>query len=162
MNVSPRHLKTSAILLLSLMVSACGKPATGPADYTLLSGETGRFESLQGRWFVINYWATWCKPCIKEIPELNEFAKAHQDKVTVFAVNYDQLAGEELTTAVEEFNLEIPAMINDPASVLGYETPTVLPTTLIFNSEGKLHKTLIGPQTGETLLSAMGLGVNNG
>ena len=45
---------------------------------------------MGGNWIVVNYWADWCAPCIKEIPELNDFAKENTD-ILVYTFNFDYL-----------------------------------------------------------------------
>ncbi|MFA7552697.1 MAG: TlpA disulfide reductase family protein [Spongiibacteraceae bacterium] len=137
------------VLFLSLLLSACSKP-----DYTELNGDTGRFADHKGQWVVINYWATWCKPCITEIPELNNFAKQHADNTKLFGVDYDQSPLEQLQQNSTKLGIKFTVLRDDPSVILGYPKPNVLPTTIIINPEGKLHKTLIGPQTEASLLQA--------
>ena len=48
-------------------------------DIEVLNGSDTSFGKLQGKWIVVNYWADWCAPCIKEIPELVEFAEENKD-----------------------------------------------------------------------------------
>jgi thiol-disulfide isomerase/thioredoxin len=102
---------------------------------------------------VINYWAKWCKPCIEEIPELNELDHLHDD-ITVLGVNYDGATGEDLATQLRDLNVAFPTLDEDPAELLGQPRPSVLPTTLIINPEGELVHSLVGPQTLESLLAA--------
>ena len=59
-------------------------------DIEIFNGSDTNLNKLNGNWIVINYWADWCAPCIKEIPELNEFAKENND-LLVFTFNFDQL-----------------------------------------------------------------------
>jgi thiol-disulfide isomerase/thioredoxin len=103
---------------------------------------------------VVNYWAEWCKPCIKEIPELNELAQANPE-LRVFGVNYDGFTGEELAQQVQKLGIEFPLLAEDPATRLGTARPVVLPTTLILTPDGELAATLVGPQTLESLLAAI-------
>jgi thiol-disulfide isomerase/thioredoxin len=139
-----------AVLLCGLL-SGCGK-----ADYQTLDGHSGRFNDLQGRWILVNYWASWCEPCIKEIPELNRFAQEQADKVTVFAVNFDGAQGPELRQQVEKLQFAIPVLLADPAARLGYERPQALPSTFVFGPDGKFRQVLQGEQTVASLRAATG------
>ena len=112
-------------------------------------------ERLDGQWVVINYWAEWCKPCIKEIPELNALDKRYP-AVAVMGVNYDGLSGEELQAQAREFGIEFHLLTTDPAPQLGVARPVVLPTTLILDPQGRLTETLVGPQTLESLALVTG------
>jgi thiol-disulfide isomerase/thioredoxin len=136
--------KPLAVFLLLFLVGGCGK-TPGEADLA----------SARGHWVVVNYWAEWCKPCIKEIPELNQLAREHPE-LKVFGVNYDDETGEELMAQVEKLGIEFPLLGVDPAAELGIPRPAVLPTTFILTPEGELAATLVGPQTLESLVAATG------
>lgn len=139
-------MRTYLYLALALVLAACSsddKP-----------GNTLQLDRLQGQWVVINYWATWCKPCIQEIPELNSLAEL--PGVTVLGVNYDGVDGEQLAQQIEQLGIAFPVLTTDPASQLGEARPMVLPTTYVLDPSGQLRETLIGPQTLESLAAATG------
>ncbi|MEH6610400.1 MAG: TlpA disulfide reductase family protein [Halioglobus sp.] len=133
--------------LLLMLTTGCGQPPSSAA-------ETSRtLEALRGQWVVINYWAKWCKPCIKEIPELNELDSSYAS-VTVLGVNYDGATGAELTEQTQRFGVEFVSLGEDPAALLQIPRPVVLPTTIILNPAGAVVQTLVGPQTLESLTLA--------
>jgi thiol-disulfide isomerase/thioredoxin len=134
-----------AVLLLTLV--ACGSNNAPPEN----SAPT--LSSLRGQWVVINYWAKWCKPCIKEIPELNELDRKYS-QITVLGVNYDGATGEELATQLTDLGVEFAMLAEDPAADLNLPRPVVLPTTIILDPEGNVSQTLIGPQTMASLARA--------
>ncbi len=141
-------MKKILILTLAAVLAACGsddKPASQSLD----------LESLRGQWVVVNYWAKWCKPCIKEIPELNALDRQYP-QVAVLGVNFDGLSGAELEQQVSELGIAFPILPEDPAAALGTDRPVVLPTTLVLDPDGKLVHTLVGPQTLESLALATG------
>ena len=131
----PRHLLTA---LVTGLLSACG-------------GTHSPLGSVDD-WTFVNYWAQWCKPCIREIPELNTLHG--EDGYTVLGVNYDGAQGEELARQVQTLGVAFPTLAEDPAEILGTERPAVLPTTLVLAPGGKLHQVLVGPQTVESLREA--------
>ena len=142
------YYKTKNFFLINLIfiLSACSEP-----DYRLVDGNTGRLDDFLGKWLVVNYWADWCPPCIKEMPELTNFYNSNKDSVLVLAYNFDRLEGEELSNQIERFGVDIPSITNDPGLLFGWESPPSLPATYIITPEGKLLHTLIGPQTQEGL-----------
>tara|TARA_R110001592_G_scaffold59299_1_gene180001 strand:- start:1 stop:456 length:456 start_codon:yes stop_codon:yes gene_type:complete len=144
MNTSPFR---SLFFLIILSLSACEKP-----DFVTADGIQGRFD--QGKWVLINYWATWCGPCREEIPDLNEFAKENAD-IQIYGVNYDGLEGEALSAAIAEMGIHFASLSSDPAPQLGVPRPKVLPTTLLLNPKGELVATLTGPQTIASLQAAI-------
>lgn len=144
----PRFLPTPRILflLLSLCLVACEKQ-----PYERVDGARGDFTEHRGQWMLINYWAIWCKPCIEEIPAINALAASEGDRLAAFAVNFDGKQGETLRQEIETLGIAFTNLAADPASVLGVPRPQVLPTTYVFDPEGKLHATLVGPQTEASL-----------
>ena len=145
-----RRLGTALLLIAAVCGTGCSKP-----DYTTLQGEQGRFSDHRGRWVLINYWADWCKPCIKELPELNEFQRRHGERATMFVVNFDGIGGEALKAQVERLAIETPVLLQDPAPALGFERPKALPTTFVFGPDDTLRQTLQGPQTLASLSAAI-------
>lgn len=132
------------VLLLPLLL-ACSR---GPDAYS------PSLEAHRGQWVLVNYWAKWCKPCIKEIPELNALDQGRED-VTVLGVNYDGLTGDALAAQLAELEVEFATLVADPAAQLGTQRPVVLPTTFILDPDGALVSTLVGPQTLDTLEQAL-------
>ena len=132
---------------LALLLGACspGNDTTSEPD----------LDRLRGQWVVINYWAQWCKPCIKEIPELNTLDQKYP-QVTVLGVNYDGATGEDLAAQLAKLGIEFSTLTTDPAGQLGASRPEVLPTTLILDPTGQLSATLVGPQNLASLAQATG------
>lgn len=124
-------------------------------DYRDVDGNRGKFSDHRGRWIVINYWAIWCAPCIKEIPEFNELSERRRDDVAVFGVDFDQSAEAELKKHIDKLNIQFPVLIDDPAALLGLPAPRTLPVTYIINPAGELTRTLSGPQTLASLERAL-------
>ncbi len=77
-------------------------------DIEIFNGSDTSLKKLNGNWIVINYWADWCAPCIKEIPELNEFAEENKE-LLVFTFNFDQLDEDDLKPVANRFNIRVPS-----------------------------------------------------
>jgi len=146
--------KSLVVTLIVLLLASCQQP-----DFLDTQGHGYRYADLEGKWLIVNYWATWCAPCITEIPELNKIAAQHQDDVRVFGVNFDEPDAEEMQAQVEKMKIEFPVYAVDPAVDLGITKPDVLPTTFVFSTDGNLHATLIGPQTEDSLLEVLGIAI---
>lgn len=147
---SPRFYPAAIVMAVLLLLSGCGQQTSDTetpfsiADY-------------QGRWLVLNYWAEWCAPCIKEIPELNALNDQHADQLAVVGVNFDRIRGQELTDLSKRMGISFDVLANDPADILRLSRPASLPTTYLFGPDGELKIKLVGPQTTESLLEKMGL-----
>lgn len=144
-------MKKTLIALFMVFVASCNA-SESPSKNTINALEKGVYE---GRWVVINYWAEWCKPCIKEIPELNALDRKYE-QVAVLGVNYDGNTGDQLQAQITALKIDFPTLLEDPSGVLGVALPSVLPTTLILDPDGQLMTTLVGPQTLESLALATG------
>ena len=132
-------------LFCLLLLFACQKN-----DIEVFNGSNTNLTKLEGSWVVINYWADWCAPCIKEIPELNEFAHENED-IFVFTFNFDQLDQEDLAPIAKKFNIEVPSLVTHPRDIWGIQTPPAVPATFFINPNGELSLSLFRPQTKDAL-----------
>ena len=132
-------------LFCLLILFACQKN-----DIEVFNGSNTNLDKLEGNWIVINYWADWCAPCIKEIPELNEFAHENED-IFVFTFNFDQLDQEDLAPIAKKFNIEVPSLVTHPRDIWGIQTPPAVPATFFINPNGELSLSLFRPQTKDAL-----------
>ena len=119
-------------------------------DIEIFNGSNTNIDKLNGNWIVINYWADWCAPCIKEIPELNEFANENND-VMVYTFNFDQLEADDLKPIAKKFNIEVPSLITHPRDIWGIPTPPAVPATFFINPNGEISLSLFRPQTKDEL-----------
>jgi len=151
--------KLLTMVLTALMLNAPNLVAAdeteGPVDFTLqrIKGEEVSLSEFRGKWLVLNYWATWCTPCRKEIPELSALHEARDD-VVVLGLAFEDTEMETFDTFLEEFQPAYPLLLVDvyaPPEPFG--APKALPTTIILNPDGYAVKTFLGPVTREDLES---------
>ena len=117
-------------------------------------GNPWKFADYKGKWVIVNYWASWCKPCITEVPELEAFYQAHKDKdVVMLGVNYDFVPAAETLQLAEKYGMSYPVLESehDPRVQMGINPIMVLPTTIVINPEGKITATLVGEQNQASL-----------
>lgn len=144
------------VLLMSFILTACHSSPIASAQDS--QGNIIHLSDYHGKWIVLNYWASWCKPCMVEIPQLNEFYRAHKNTdAVVLGVNFDQVDNQQLQKLVQKFAISYPVLNSDPGPKLGIEHVQGLPSSYLINPEGKLVKTLMGEQTQKQLEFAMGL-----
>ncbi|MDE0693923.1 MAG: TlpA disulfide reductase family protein [Gammaproteobacteria bacterium] len=140
--------------VLCAAVALATMAACNPTEELVLAdGSEQLWSTLEGDWLLVNYWAKWCAPCRVEVPELNEL---HEAGTTVLGVNFDGLAGSELQADITDLGIRFPVALHDPRERWGARRPEVLPTTLVVAPDGSLHAVLVGPQTRESLMAAMG------
>ena len=130
----------------------------GYADRLLqdLEGRDIALSSLKGKWVFINYWASWCQPCLDEIQTLNQFYdKNKSGNVALFAVNYDALSQRKQELLIKKFNIHYPSLNHHAVSTLNLGDVNVVPVTFVLNPQGELSTTLYGGQTIKSLNAAI-------
>lgn len=120
-----------------------------------LNGNVIPFHSLQGKWVFINYWASWCNPCVDEISSLNRLYERNPERVAVFAVNYDVVSISKQLRLIKRFNIHYPSLKQRSLRGLPLDNISVVPVTFVFNPKGELATTLYGGQTLKSLTAAM-------
>ena len=138
--------------LIIFLLFSCSKP-----DLNVFEEKGIFLDDLKGKWIVYNYWADWCPPCIKEIPELNNLQSNFSKDLKVFLINFDMLEGEELKQQLEKFNVQVDSLLTDPSNIYDWIIPENLPVTFIVNRKGELEHTLVGPQTEEEITKLLSL-----
>ena len=126
-----------------------------PVDFGLqqLGGGDVSLSDFRGEWVVVNYWATWCAPCRKEIPDLSKL-HADRDDVTVLGLAYEELEDDDFYEFLKDFDVSYPILKVDvyaPPEPFG--APRVLPTTIILDKEGRAGKAVLGPVSSEDIES---------
>lgn len=143
-------MRTICILSCALIITACSKPDT--IDH---KGNPVRLSDYKGKWVIINYWATWCRPCIKEMAVLKKLYQKHKKKLIVLGVSFDLLTNDQITDVVRQYRIKYPMMSSFPIQKVGINSIDVLPISYIINPQGKLIKTLKGPQSSSQFLMAI-------
>ena len=119
-------------------------------DIEVFNGPNTNINDLNGNWILINYWADWCAPCIKEIPELNDFASENIN-IKVYTFNFDELEIDELKPIAKRFNIKVPSLVTHPRDIWGIATPPAVPATYFINPNGEIAVSLFRPQTKDSL-----------
>lgn len=119
-------------------------------DIEVFNGSNTNINDLNGNWILINYWADWCAPCIKEIPELNDFAEENKN-IKVYTFNFDELEIDDLKPIAKKFNIKVPSLVSHPRDIWGIATPPAVPATYFINPNGEIEVSLFRPQTKDSL-----------
>jgi thiol-disulfide isomerase/thioredoxin len=109
---------------------------------------------LNGNRLVVSLWSTWCVPCRRELPQLQQFAVEHQD-VSVVAVNLgDKL--DSVAAYADEIGLTMPVVIDSEGRISSALGVTSVPSTIVIDSHGKVIATHVGEITADELAVLVG------
>ena len=132
------------VLALLLLISGVASAALG-FSVTDTAGESHRLADYRGKWVLVNYWATWCPPCLEEIPDLVALYDERHDKdLMVIGVAMQYKSSKEVADYVDDMLMSYPIVLGDDKITAQIGSADVLPTTYIFNPEGKLVATRHG------------------
>ncbi len=111
-------------------------PETG---FTDAQGKPVSFADFKGKPVVVNLWATWCQPCLKEMPSLDRLQSQHDDKLAVAAVSEDRAGADRVGTFVAALGLKKLKIYLDPKSDVGHAfNVRGLPTSIVIDASGRV------------------------
>ncbi len=118
-------------------------------DFSLtdLNGNVHTNKSTQGKYLVVNFWATWCPPCLKEIPAFVEFYEKNKDKVLILGLDYEHADKAAIVEFTDTFMVNYPIILFDDkngAQFKNFGEVLGMPTTYIFGPNGNLVDYHIG------------------
>ena len=119
-----------------------------PIGYFKLQNVAGGFMSsddLKGKVSVVDLWATWCGPCIQEIPIYNQLYDTFQGKTNIAIVGIAvESPQRDIPTKVRELNIKYPILIGDNQVYRAFGNTRGFPTTFVLTKEGKVYKHYVG------------------
>ena len=148
--------------------SGGGAPAAGKAapckgdkclpnvNYVDTIGKAYTPENLAGKVVIVNFWATWCKPCLKEIPDLSKVQERFHDKgLVILGLMTDNPDGQTLLNFQSDNNMTYPVVRVNSDILVSYNYPESLPTTFVFDRTGKQVFSKVGAVTEESLVALL-------
>lgn len=109
----------------------------------------------RGKWVVVNFWATWCAPCLEEMPELSAL-DAMREHIEVIGLAYEDIEPEAMREFLEQRPVVYPIAILDVyAPPADFATPRGLPLTYLIAPDGKVAKRFLGPVTAHEIEAAI-------
>ncbi len=152
-------LTTAAAHAESLIDAAAAKPA--PAwTLTGLDGKPVSSEALKGKVVVVDFWATWCGPCVAEIPGYVELSQTYADQgLVIVGVSVDQGPAAQVKKFVQAKKMTYPVgIVEDDKMMTDFGGVEAIPTTFIIDREGRIRFKKVGAmekEEFETLLKPL-------
>ena len=145
------------------VAAAPASAAAGEVDFTLanLEGGESSFSEWAGQPRLVNFWATWCAPCRREIPLLNELQGSNDVDLRIIGIAVDDMPAVE--AYAEEMPFSYPVLVGDQDAIAAAEAFGIefiaLPFTLLVSADGELLKAHVGelhPEQADAMLQVLG------
>ena len=138
------------------LLLALATPAAQAFDVTDTEGKRHRLADYRGKWVVVNFWATWCTPCIKEIPEIAEFQRANApQRAVVLGIALDNEDEARTKQFARKIGHTYPLVLEDDDTEKQFGKVKGLPTTVIFDAAGRRAWDRTGTVTRKSLEDAI-------
>ncbi len=112
-----------------------------------LDGKMVRLSDYQGHVVLVNVWATWCPPCVDEMPSMERlYREVKGEKFEILAVSIDALGEKVVAPFMKKYNLSFPALMDPDGTIKTLYHTTGVPESFIVDQEGILIKQIIGPR----------------
>ena len=145
-----------AVALAFAMPAQAAMPAQPTLHVTTLDGKTFDLAAQRGKWVIVNYWATWCVPCIKEMPDISRFVAAHKNVVAI-GLAYEDSEPADIKAFLAKHPVVYPiAQVSLDQPPKDFDEPRGLPTTYLIGPDGKVAKHIVGPVTEASLEGLIG------
>lgn len=136
------------LYIFRLVVGMLVTPACLASDFSLgaLDGKTYTLSDFKGQWLLVNFWATWCPPCLEEIPDLITLDDKRED-LAVIGIAVDYESEEKVRRFMDDNLISYPVVLSSDRIARKFGSAETLPTTYIYNPQGKLVKVQRGLMT---------------
>jgi len=131
-------------LLLALSMSWAQADGFKVTDTT---GKTHTLAGYKGKWVLVNYWATWCPPCLQEIPDLIALHENKKNNLVVIGVALDFRNAQQVTDFADGLMVNYPIVLGNSQVVNQIGPVQGLPTTYLYNPDGKMVAQQVGAIT---------------
>jgi thiol-disulfide isomerase/thioredoxin len=119
-------------------------------SFTDTKGKTHRLEDYKGRWVLVNFWATWCPPCLEEMPDLVKLHETRKD-LAVIGIAMEYQDPQYVKDFAENMFVSYPIVLGNEKIAAQIGQVPGLPTTYLYDPQGRLSTYHVGALTREAV-----------
>jgi len=144
------------LVLACVLYGVSALAAAAGFSFQDTQGKSHSLAGYKGKWVLVNFWATWCPPCLEEIPDLIALHDKHKDKdLVVLGVAMDYRNPKQVKDFADQMFISYPVILGTQESAAQVGTISGLPTTYLYNPQGKMVAYNVGALTRQAVESYM-------
>ena len=139
-----RLLKVTALAFFMLFSSMVSAQQVRDFSFKDINGRYHKFSDYRGKWVIVNYWSTYCGPCIAEIPALRRVAHYYKGKVAVLGMDAGETPDHEMRNFIRQRKINYTVVPTQDSSMFALGLIYGVPTTFIVSPQGKIVHSHMG------------------
>lgn len=144
-------MKNFISMLAAVLLLISTQAGSGEFLFKDMKGKEQRLSDYKGKWVLVNFWATWCPPCLDEMPDLVDMHNARKDKDFVVIGVAMSSGRDAVISLVEQLDVSYPIVMGDNQMAAQVGKVPALPTTYLYDPTGKLVSYQTGAITREQI-----------
>ncbi len=113
-------------------------------SYIDTKGEEHKFSEHKGKWILVNYWATYCPPCLAEIPDIDRFAEDNKKTFVALGIDAGGSSPAEIDAFKKKLNVHYPLIPGQESALLAFGIVEAIPTSYIISPKGEIVDKYVG------------------
>ena len=113
-------------------------------SFTDLNGHERQFDEYRGKWVLVNYWASYCPPCLAEMPDIERFYRANRKKFTVLGMDTASSSVPDIKAFMQDYGITYPLIPTQTSTLLAFGEIFAIPTSYLISPQGKVVNKTIG------------------
>ena len=147
------RLALALALTATLVLPLASEEREKAPDFTLesINGDTIKLSDYRGKVVILDFWATWCRPCVMEIPHYKELYEAYKDSgLAIIGIALDK--PQKVVSFVDRFEVNYPIAVGDRSLAREYGGIRAIPTTFVLDQDGRIYRKYVGYRAKEVFL----------